>query len=155
MNIPPEESSDEIRAKKSGPRNPAKKKPRQLPAGVLLRVLVRYRGSEVALNANVERNRVLVLVAVERGRLTGRRGEGRTTGEALVQMGPDGFRREGQVLDGGPPGDRAEFRDAEVRVAGVGAVQTGNAGAVGSAVLLRGSTVVTNPAHAAEQARRP
>src|SRR4030088_217473 len=82
--------------------------------------LVRRSGSEVALNASVNRRRALV---VERPRLQRLRRTGRERGEpgeVLVQHGVERFSRERQVLDGGPAGNHTHHPDAEVRVAAVG-----------------------------------
>src|ERR1700750_436578 len=92
-----------------------------------LRDLVRRRGSEVALNAKIERNRVLVLERVDVvGGLAVADRECAETAEALLQMHPDRLGRERQVLDRGPTGDHTQFRSSVVRVAGVGNALTCN-----------------------------
>src|ERR1700744_4645827 len=103
-----------------------KKNPRQLPAGDSPGGLYQVVRSEVALNANVERNSVLALEGVGSDRLRGNRAERGRSLEAGVGVGPDGFRRERQVLDGGPTGHKAQLRERVVRVAGVGHVLAGN-----------------------------
>src|SRR5438105_7392477 len=83
-----------------------RKKPRQFPAGGFPWRAVRRSGSEVALNADVQADSILVLVFVQSGGLRSRRSlEGRA-GELLVEVEPDDFRRERQVLDRGPPVDQ-------------------------------------------------
>src|SRR5581483_6068298 len=71
-------------------------------------------------NANVERNGVLVLQLVSNAtRLRSTRATSGEHGAAvpLVETHPQDFRRERQVLDGGPAGDRADHVDGEVGVA--------------------------------------
>ena len=72
------------------------------------------------LNANVQRNRVLVLELVGRERL--RAGRSRlhvdSTRHLLVEVEPHDFGRERQVLDRSPAGDHAELCSVEVRIAG-------------------------------------
>src|ERR1700694_3556423 len=89
------------------------KRPRQFPAGSSLRV-VRRSGSEVTLNANVERHGVLVLVGPSLDRLwrTGR--EGGEAREVLAQMGPHRFGREREVRNRSPSGDPTNLGDVEV-----------------------------------------
>src|SRR5207244_601965 len=132
---------------------------------------VRRSGSEVALNADVERDGVLVLELVDGGRLrsTGADTRNNTTrthtrGGArilLVEVEPLDFRRERQVLDGGPTSDHTELRRVEVRIAGVGHALADMADGERSAVdALRGGqvthgAVVTDRGVAAEQAGRP
>src|ERR1700742_3532974 len=87
-----------------------------------LRSSARRTRSEVALNANVEGNRILVLVLVSRGRLRSRRrdtsrGTGDTS-ELLVEVEVRDFRREGQVLHRGPAGHDTDHRHVVVGVAG-------------------------------------
>src|ERR1700675_3606890 len=96
-------------------------------------MVVRRSGSEVALNANVQADRALILELVDRDRLrstgadarghTGRRNNTGGSGELLVEEEAQDFGRERQVLDRGPTGDHTEHRDVEVGVAGVGGVQ--------------------------------
>src|SRR5215212_8158493 len=104
--------------------------PRQLPPGVR-----RCSGSEITLGAELKQDRVLVLELIERRRLRSARCEHRRTRHLLVEMEPLDFARERQVLDRGPAGNRAELRDVEVGVTGVGTRSlTRVADAEGSAV---------------------
>src|SRR5262249_46535506 len=80
----------------------------------------------------------------------------------LVEVEPQDFRREREVLDGSPAGYKTELRDVEVGVASVvdGFVcrivtSCRSAGAVERAIYGLGSVVVTNSRIAAEQAGRP
>src|SRR6266403_4785927 len=82
--------------------------------------------SEVALNADVQADGVLVLELVGAG--SGRAGavglrldagHSGNTRELLVEVEPHDFSRERQVLDRSPAGDYAELRHVEVRVAAV------------------------------------
>src|ERR1700751_4422353 len=88
-----------------------------------LRSSVRRPPSEVALNADVQIDRVLVLELVSRDRLRSRRRDARdgtgNTRELLVEVEPADFSRERQVLDRGPAGDKAQLIDVVVRVAAV------------------------------------
>src|SRR5882672_1475813 len=133
-------------------------KPRTVSRPGLFYSSVRRLRSEVTLSANVERDRVLVLILVNRGGLRSRGRQGRGTGEVLVEAGIHHFGREGQVLDGGPAGDRTNLEYREVGVAAevsrFGSHTTG-AGNVGVAVSRLCGAVITNPRRAAEQAGRP
>ena len=80
--------------------------------------------SEVALDADLEQDRVLILELVERVRLRSGRREHRAARHLLVEMEPLHFGRERQVLDRGPAGDDAELRNVEVGIAGVVAGST-------------------------------
>src|SRR5258708_7352879 len=80
--------------------------------------------SEVALNADVQADGVLVLELVGAG--SGRAGavglrldagHSGNTRELLVEVEPHDFSRERQVLDRSPAGDEAELIDVVVRVA--------------------------------------
>jgi len=86
--------------------------PQQLPAGGSV-ISAKFR-SEVALNADVQGDRILVLEVVARGRLGSRRRQDSRTRELLVEVEVQDFRRERQVLDRGPAGDEAHLRDVEV-----------------------------------------
>src|SRR5205085_6561868 len=126
---------------------------RKIPGSCLPGILqsVRRSGSEVALNADVERDGVLVLELVDRARLrsartTGNRrsrsGQARAVAHPLVEVEPLDFRRERQVLDGGPTGDHAELSRVEVRIAGVGhALASMSDGERGAVDALRGGQV--------------
>src|SRR6476469_5016707 len=81
------------------------------------RSVVRRSGSEVALNADVQSHRVLVLELVGGGRLRSRRRQNRSTSKVLVEVEEHYFGRERQVLDRSPAGDHTELRDVVVRVA--------------------------------------
>src|SRR5260370_36338504 len=85
-----------------GKRSTQRKTPGSFLPGVSLETVVRRSGSEVALNANVDRQRALVVEGPGLGGLRTTRGEDRATHEVLVQHGVERFRRERQVLDGGP-----------------------------------------------------
>src|SRR5882757_239665 len=114
--------------------------------------------SEVTLSADVEREHVLVLVLVASalGR-TGLRSCGSqsgSAGELLVEVPPQNFGRERQVLDRSPAGNRAQLRDVEVGVADeVGANSL--AGSIDGAEVGLGSVVIANGGVAAEHAGRP
>src|ERR1700732_1044856 len=130
-----------------------KKKPGSFLPGGLLEGS-QTTGSEVTLNAEVEGQGVLRLERQGRWRVRSTRVEGRRAGETRREVGPDGFRRERQVLDRSPPGDATKHRDGVVRVAAV-STGVGNRQSVGLAVFRPGSVVIANPTHAAEQAARP
>src|SRR5262249_3356801 len=78
---------------------------------------------EVTLHANLQQDGVLVLELVGCGWLRRARRERREAGVAtdaahlLVEVEPLDFRRERQVLDGGPAGSHAELRHVEAGVA--------------------------------------
>src|SRR5882757_4804671 len=114
--------------------------------------------SEVTLNADVKRDGVLILVLVASalGR-TGLRSCGSqsgSAGELLVEVPPENFGRERQVLDRSPAGDRAQHRDVEVGVADeVGANSL--AGSIDGAEVGLGGGVIANGRVAAEHAGRP
>ena len=103
------------------------KNPRQLPAGDSPRVSS-LSGSEVALSANVQVDRALVLELVKRGRLRSSGGEHRAARHLLVEVEPHHFGRERQVLDRSPAGDHTHLSDVEVGVARVGASVACNTG---------------------------
>src|SRR5258705_6746307 len=130
------------------------------------RSVVRRSGSEVALNANVQSHRVLVLELVDLDRLRSRRRQRRSTTEILVEVEQHYFGRERQVLDRSPAGDNTELRDVEVRVAAeinrrVNTKDQAIGPSVGKAILALGSgevklaAAITDRGPAAEQARRP
>jgi Aldo/keto reductase family len=62
------------------------------------------------MNADAQGDGILVLVLVKRGRLRSRRGQKSRTRELLVEMEPHDFRREREVLDGGPAGHNRKSR---------------------------------------------
>src|ERR1700709_2505234 len=78
--------------------------------------------SEVTLSADVERDGVLVTEliasALSRTGLRSCRSKGSRTGELLVEVEPEDFGRERQVLDRSPAGDQAQHRDVVVRITG-------------------------------------
>ena len=133
------------------------KKPRTISRPGLSRQSVRRLRSEVTLRANVERDRVLVLELVDRGRLRSRGRQSRGASEVLVEASVHDFGRERQVLDGGPAGDATNLEHREVGVAAV--VRRGVhpdrqlvAGIVRGAVGGLRRAIVANPRCAAEQA---
>src|SRR5258708_32843655 len=81
-------------------------KPRTVSRPGLFYSSVRRLRSEVTLSANVERDRVLVLILVNRGGLRSRGRQGRGTGEVLVEAGIKHLSPGGAGRDGGPPGER-------------------------------------------------
>src|SRR5665213_1835927 len=88
------------------------------PPGALL-ASIRRTGLPVALGAQPQDPRVLVRECVESCRLRNAVSvDERRTCVPLIQMGPGSFRREGQVLDGSPPGDETQLRNVVVGVAG-------------------------------------
>ena len=125
---------------------------------------------EVALYANLQQKRILILELVERGRLRSGRSEHRAARHLLVEVEPLDFGRERQVLDGCPAEVDAELRDVEVGVAGVvacsvsdqclTAVAGGESGAIGALgrggssteQVVVGSAVIPDGRVAAEQA---
>src|SRR5258705_5530041 len=144
------------------------RKLRKTPAvscGGSLRACDGRSGSEVTLNANVERDGVLVLELVGGRRLGSRRRQHGSAGEVLIEVEPHHFGRERQVLDRCPAGDHAELRDVIVRVAAEvrGGVRGGQLVRcdIGSTKLALGRgdveriAVVAHGGEAAEQARRP
>ena len=134
-----------------------------LPGAFLIMISVGRLGSEVALNADVQADSVLVLVLVDRGRLRSSRGQKGRADELLVKMEPHHFRRERQVLDGSPAGDQTELRDVVVGVAAVVCARIGQLDGrvvVGTPLTLpRGevgvAAAVPNRSVGAEQAGRP
>ena len=110
-------------------------------------------GSEVALNADVQGDRILVLEVVLRDRLGSRRCESRRPGELLVEVEVEDFRRERQVRDRSPAGDKAHHRDVEVGVAAE--VRTEAGGNEGRADEEFCRVVIVDLGVAAEQAARP
>ena len=136
-----------------------KKNPRQLPAGGFPRVSS-LSGSEVTLSANVQEHSALVLELVESGRLRRRRGQGRRTGELLVEEERTDFTRERQVLDGSPAGGETNLGNIVVRVAavvqrhGLTSVVVGAPLALGRSQIRRGA-VVAHRGVAAPEAGRP
>src|SRR3954452_23070472 len=94
-----------------------KKKPRRFPAGALCQVV--RPNLPVALSAEEQNDRVLILEVVGRSRLgrdSNRGSRGHRTGVLLVEVGPGNVSRERQVLDRGPAGDETHLADREVRV---------------------------------------
>ena len=95
------------------------KSPRQFPAGGFAGVSS-LSGSEVALNANVQEDRALVLELVHGYRLRScdsRTDRADSARELLVEEERTDFTRERQVLDGSPTGDNANLSNVVVRVA--------------------------------------
>src|SRR4051794_40142322 len=92
-----------------------KEKPRQFPAGGSLR-LSSDQGSEGALGADTEGNGVLVLELVGYTGRLGRADSNRSdyTGVLLVEVGPEDFAREGQVLHWSPASNQADLGNVEV-----------------------------------------
>ena len=111
--------------------------------------------SEVTLGPKLQRNRILILEFVHRGRLRRGRRQRRRSGKTLIEMKPHDFGRERQIFDRDPAGNHAELRNVEVRIAGVGDSQPRNGCAIGSAVGSLGRAVIANGRVAAEQAGRP
>src|SRR6478752_6545887 len=101
--------------------------------------------SEVALNANVEGQRALVVKSVGLGWLRSTRAEDRTTEVVLAEHEVQQFRRQRQVLDRIPAGDRADLADVEVRVASVGHAEAGMRESKDSAELRLSRPVVPHP----------
>ena len=143
---------------------PQRKTPDAFGPEFSCRDLVRRSGSEVALSANVERDRVLVLELIESRSACGAAGVERSgTREPLVETRAHHFTRERQVLDRRPAGDRTHLVDGVVRVAAevrrVGAVSLLLRCTGAQNWLLpwsgRGRTAVVHPRSAAEQAGRP
>ena len=83
--------------------------------------------SEVTLGPKLQRNRVLILEFVHRGRLRRGRRQRRRSGKTLIEMKPHDFGRERQIFDRDPAGNHAKLRNVEVRIAGVGAPSPGTA----------------------------
>src|SRR6267378_7658224 len=133
---------------------------------LLIFLTIGLQRSEIALNANVERNGVLILELVNCVRLRRKSGEERGTSELLVEVEPLDFSRERQVLDGGPTGHEAQLIDVEVRVTRVVrrlaevSSRTGITTSSGREGERRAkqelcSVVIPHRRCAAEQARRP
>src|SRR6476620_4760616 len=87
-----------------------------LPGVLLDRDLREEIGSEVALNADVQGDGVLVLELVGGARLGSRSRQYRSALELLVEAEVHDFSRERQILDGSPAGDDTGLIDIEVRV---------------------------------------
>src|SRR5438270_9734840 len=103
--------------------------------------------SEVTLSADVKREHVLIgeLVASALGSTRLRSGRSQSSGtlELLVEVEPEAFDRERQVLDRGPAGDQAEHRDVVIRI--TDEIRTHRlARGVDRADQTLGSVVVTN-----------
>src|ERR1700710_831779 len=97
----------------------AKEKPPAVSCRGFFWKVVRRSGSEVALNADVERRRALIFEGVGLRRLRSTRAEYRGSREVLVKQEVHRFGRERQVLHWGPAGDYTDLGSGEVRVAGV------------------------------------
>src|SRR6267154_1518879 len=114
--------------------------------------------SEVTLNADTEREGILVLVlvasALGRTGLRSCRSKSGSAGELLVEVEPNELSRERQVLDRSPAGDCAQLRGVEVRVADeVGANSL--AGSIDGAEVSLGRAVIPNAGVLTEHAGRP
>src|ERR1700730_17965107 len=134
---------------------PGKEKPPAVSCRGFFSKVVRPSGSEVTLNADVERRHALIAEGVGLRRLRSARAEHRGTREVLVKHEVHGFGRERQVLHWGPAGDYADLGSGEVRIAAVGGAEAGMGRSEGCAELELGSVVIPHPSRAAVQAARP
>ena len=81
----------------------------------------RFSASEVALDAHLADDRVLVLKLVQRRRLRSGWREHRAARHLLIQMKPVDLGRERQILDRSPAGQKTKLRHVVVGIAGIGA----------------------------------